>query len=434
MPGPVQLVGLVFLLLVVCLPTAYLALKAPLLAVLLAAVAARELTRGRIGLDRAVLHRLVCFCTVGAVLVLIGVLRGRPGALSLLPVYVVWPAVYCLLAAGATRTVDLRRVVGTLVVAALLIEAYACSYLLWARGILPPALYLPLDLGQEVGFYGGYVEFNLYSITSLVFLVPFLIGLLIVTPRDERVPLGRPLVALAALLGIAVVLLSGRRALWLVVAGSPVVALLLRRELPRHATAVPVRVLAAGAGVAVAAAYAGLVATGALDLSRLRLALSDAFDFSSSEGQARGPSQLVALLSGWADEPFFGAGLGAVAPGVVRSLDQPWAYELSYAALLFHVGVVGLAVYAYGAVWTARQCRRVLRDGGPLAAPLAAVLVGTVCFLVANGTNPYLQKFDSLWVLFLPIAFVNAWRLASSRRHAGRGDEDDRDQARAGPV
>jgi O-antigen ligase len=407
----VETLGLLFLFLVITLPTSYQSIKGLLLAVLLGAVAARELTRGRLALDPAVLHRLVLFMAVGAGFVLLGVLRGTPGALALAPVYVLWPAVYCLLAAGMVNPMALHRVMRLLVVAALAIELYAASYLLYARGLLPPALYLPLDQGQAVGFYGGYVEFNLYAITSLAFLVPYVIGLLIVTPRGQQVPGGRWVVAAAAVLGVAIILLSGRRALWLVVLASPVLALIVRRDLPAAGTAVRLRTLVKTGLAAGLAAYLALTVTGVLDFSRLRLALSDAFDFSSTEGQARGPSQAAALLSGWMDDPVFGAGLGAVASGVVRSLEQPWAYELSYLALLFQVGLVGVALYAYGALWTLGQCRRVLRDGGPLAAPLAAVLVGTGSFLLANATNPYLQKFDSLWVLFLPLAVVSTWRL-----------------------
>lgn len=422
----VETLGLLFLFLVITLPTSYQAVKGVLLAVLLGAVAARELGRGRLALDPAVLHRLVLFTAVGAAFVLLGVLRGTPGALALAPVYVLWPAVYCLLAAGMVDPGALRRVMRLLVLSTLAIEVYAASYLLHAAGLLPPALYLPLDQGQAVGFYGGYVEFNLYAITSLAFLVPYVLALLIVTPRSEPVPAGRWAVAAAAVAGVAIILLSGRRALWIVVLASPVLAVLVRRDLPAAAAAVRLRTLVKAGLAAGVAGYLVLTSTGVLDLSRLRLALSDAFDFSSAEGQARGPSQAAALLAGWIEEPVLGAGLGSVASGVVRSLEQPWAYELSYLALLFQVGLVGVALYAYGALWTLSQCRRVLRDGGPLAAPLAAVLVGSGSFLLANATNPYLQKFDSLWVLFLPLAVVNTWRLGLARGRASPGGPSPR--------
>jgi hypothetical protein len=416
--GLTHATGLTLLLLIVAVPTTYQAVKAALLALTLAFVAGREVGRDRIALAPPVLHRVVLFSAAGGVLVLLGLLRGAPGALPLASVYVLWPLVYGVLIAGVARADALHRVLALLVVAALVIEVYSLSYVAYSAGVLPGFLYLPLDQGQAIGFYGGYVEFALYSITSLIFLVPFLVALLVVTPRDQPVPCGRPAVVAGVLLGLLVVLLSGRRALMLVVAASPVLAMLLRRDLPRAAARVPLRRVGLRLLAAGAVAYAVLRLTLGLSLTRLQLALVDAFKFTNAEGQARGPAQLSALLSGWSEEPLLGAGLGAVAPGLVRSLEQPWAYELSYVALLFHVGVVGGLLYAYGLYWTVRGIRRVARDGGPLAAPAVAVLTGTACFLVANGTNPYLQKFDSRWVLFLPVAVVNTWLLAGGSAQA----------------
>ena len=38
---------------------------------------------------------------------------------------------------------------------------------------------------------------------------------------------------------------------------------------------------------------------------------------------------------------------------------------------------------------------------------MAASLVGTTCFLIASASNPYLEKFDFLWVLFFPVAIIH---------------------------
>jgi len=43
------------------------------------------------------------------------------------------------------------------------------------------------------------------------------------------------------------------------------------------------------------------------------------------------------------------------------------------------------------------------------------VLVGMASFLVANVTNPYLLKFDSMWVLFLPIVLLNVHAVKQER-------------------
>ena len=43
----------------------------------------------------------------------------------------------------------------------------------------------------------------------------------------------------------------------------------------------------------------------------------------------------------------------------------------------------------------------------PLAPLTVAILTGACTFLIANATNPYLETYDYLWVIFLPLAVVN---------------------------
>lgn len=409
-----QAAGFTLLFTLIVVPTTYQLEKAALLLGTLGLIAAREVGRGRLALAPPVLVRILAFSGAGALFVLVGLLRGAPGALALAPVHVVWPVVYGLLMVGVAEIRRMQRMLRLLVAAALFIELYALSYIAFSAGFLPGGLYVPLDQGQEIGFYGGYVEFALYSVTSLIFLIPFLISLLICTPANEPVPGGRVAVSVAVILGIIVVLLSGRRALMLVVAASPLIALLLRRDLPYARRLVTTRSLTLNLAAAGGAAFLIASVTLGLRAERLQLALSSAFDFSTAEGAARGPTQLQVLLAEWLEAPVFGQGLGAVAAGLIRSAEQPWAYELSYVALLFHVGIVGVAVYAYGLFWTVQQSRRIARQGGALAAPAVAILVGLLSFLAANFTNPYLLKFDSLWVLFLPVALINTWMLRNA--------------------
>ena len=34
-------------------------------------------------------------------------------------------------------------------------------------------------------------------------------------------------------------------------------------------------------------------------------------------------------------------------------------------------------------------------------------LAGFLSFMIANATNPYLAKFDYMWVMFIPVAMMN---------------------------
>jgi hypothetical protein len=150
--------------------------------------------------------------------------------------------------------------------------------------------------------------------------------------------------------------------------------------------------------------------------------VAEGFDVTSTEpGPSTRVDQFHYLIAGWEQSPLFGSGYGAVVPGfrprpdvllgIRLGITQPWSYELSYIALLYHTGLCGLGLYAAGVVWIFFTGWRIIRSGHPLALRLIPVLVGTACFLIANATNPYLEKYDYMWVIFLPLAYVNLWLL-----------------------
>ena len=151
--------------------------------------------------------------------------------------------------------------------------------------------------------------------------------------------------------------------------------------------------------------------------------LASGFTFSGfmSDSEYARHQQFFALLNGWTNAPLLGAGLGAAAEGSIRSIEQPWAYELSYLALLYHTGVLGIAIYGSAVLWIFLSGLRSVRTDPRSAAVLLPVLTGAFCFLIANATNPYLTKFDYLWILFLPVGVLNAHLLKRDGGPAGIG-------------
>jgi hypothetical protein len=101
---------------------------------------------------------------------------------------------------------------------------------------------------------------------------------------------------------------------------------------------------------------------------------------------------------------------------VIRDFTRPWSYELYYLALASQIGLLGLAAVASSVAWMLWSALRVLRGGDPTAESLIPLFVGMLCYLVASASNPYLPRFDGLWVLFLPLAALNQSLLVSSAR------------------
>ncbi len=392
-------------------PTSYQPLKAGLLLAVLGGVLFAAWRDRDLRLAPVVRIWTAIMVTVGLFYILRGLLEGAPGALRTGTVYVIWPTVYTLLAAGAASPATLRSLVRILVFATGAITLYALSFILYSAGVLPPAFYLPLDLGQRIGFYSGHVEFNLYSLSTLLFTAPFLVAAALTWNAGRDAPVRRSLVWTALVAALLVVLLSGRRALWLVVGISPLVALALRAFQPGRVRRVSRRTLMLSAcGVAGALALVYLYARFAygVDLAVLAAEFAAGFNFQSlDETTYVRREQFVAMLATWHDHPFLGAGHGAVAPGSIRSIEQPWAYELSYVALLFQTGALGFSLYAAGVAWIYWHGLRIIRGASAYAIVMLPTLTGLTCFLIANATNPYLAKYDYLWVIFLPVAVIN---------------------------
>jgi O-antigen ligase len=118
--------------------------------------------------------------------------------------------------------------------------------------------------------------------------------------------------------------------------------------------------------------------------------------------------QFDMLIKSWLQKPVLGHGHGAVSDFVIRSEKTPWVYELSYVALLFQTGIIGLLVYLCLLVWPIFKGMYLLKNGNTEASIfIIPGLVGCTCFLIANATNPYLISYDYMWALFFPLAVVN---------------------------
>jgi len=137
------------------------------------------------------------------------------------------------------------------------------------------------------------------------------------------------------------------------------------------------------------------------------------FDFSSNYSNIERANQLVSLLEGIYQAPLFGHGAGASA-SYIRSVEQPWAYELSYVAFVFQYGVLGLILYFSGLLYIIINMLKMSQDLSlhkECRVFLISFMIGLVSFLIANATNPYLAKFDYMWIIFIPVMLINSYKL-----------------------
>ena len=428
---------LFFLMLVV--PTAYRPLKVVLIVAVLATIAASVYRSPRSPrLDPVIIAWTALYVVAGGFFVVLGWLNHAPGALRESTVYIFWPVLFTIFVAGASELGILRSLERVFLPALLVITLYSLTFILLTGHFINPASFLP-DLHQQarVVFYNGYVQYNINSLATVLFAVPYLVATLMVgvthndapdlvtAPSRRRIWLPRLAIGTALCLGLLLTVLSLRRSLVVVAALSPFMTIGLLFLLPtRIGRRGWLRLFQMAAGLAAAIVvltavshYAFGVAPGTLSAK-----VAQGFDVTSTEpGPSTRVDQFHYLIAGWEQSPLFGSGYGAVVPGfrprpdvllgIRLGITQPWSYELSYIALLYHTGLVGLGLYAAGVAWIFFTGLRIIRSGHPFAHRLIPVLVGTACFLIANATNPYLEKYDYMWVIFLPLAYVNLWLL-----------------------
>ena len=398
-------------------PTAYKPAKYVLIVLVLLIIGANIAVSGRIQLHPTVLAWTYVFVSSGAAFVLLGLAQNAPGAVPLAPLYVAWPIAYIIFVAGAAEPRVLSSLEAVLVFGAFAIFGYALIFIFVQAGLLPSFLLLPLNLDENIGFYSGFIQFTLNNLASMLFLVPYLMARVVIRPSEES-RAGQLLLWSGLILGVAAVSLSLRRGIMLAVGLSPLFIAVLVAFLPRRE-----RVRAARSLAGLVAALVILMG-GAVLFAHYRYGwtpdnmlafISGGFDFQSpiDPGALARSLQFSALIDSWSSSPIFGAGAGAAGATYVRDPAQPWAYELSYVALLYQTGVVGVALYASGIIWIFWTGIRMIRSGHPLGLRLFPVLTGVAAFLVGNATNPYLAKFDYLWVIFLPVAYINLWLLRS---------------------
>ncbi|MNJ34075.1 hypothetical protein D3C77_287730 [compost metagenome] len=324
-----------------------------------------------------------------------GAILGNPGALRVLTVMVAYPVLFTLLVMlyqGQSIKLDSLFLTAAIAIVIVDLGFIAAEILIPGNplGSLLRALYAG---GAVVDYAGNYLKFTIPNVSTVIFLLSFVLC------RAACMRVG--LKMLVALFGLTlVVLLSGRRVILFTAVVGPLIAYILTvGAVSRRGLGAVKVIMFSGAIFATMAFFYSLWP------SYFYERISSAFNFATDSSNIERVYQFNALLDGIYKNPLLGAGAGAVAD-YIRSEEMPWAYELFYVSMLFQYGFLGFAVYAIGVlflvVFLTQEVRRKGRDTFEFY-----YLSGLISFLLASATNPYLAKFDYMWVLFVPVALLN---------------------------
>jgi len=406
--GGVSLLALVFSALFV--PTTYHEIKIGFLLAALTSIGILGLSSKLIWSSETL---MACFMLAifGLLNSVHGLLNSAPGAVRVLSVMVVWPILYAVLSTMLNRPDAIKILVSTLAVTFVAIQSYSFLYLGYMAGVVPDVLYFELDQGQGVGFYDGTVEYSLYSISSLLFLMPFWLHYLFNLVHEKRAKISHWVLLLT---GLVICVLTGRRAVQLVVLISPFLVLL--------------SVVMVGGGIQKGYRVVGslfnvysmaLVSISVVILLFVFFSMGIHFDaiaenfkhgfeFTSDISASERGNQFVSLMNAWLDgNLLFGAGNGSHTD-YLRSDDMPWAYELTYVYLLFSTGIVGVLFYFGWFGWGLLRIRNALLYRPDMGFYITPIITGVFGLAVGAASNPYFAKFDYLWIVLLPHLLAGA--------------------------
>ncbi len=330
-----------------------------------------------------------------------GVIKGNPGAIPVLPVFVIYPALYLVLGM-AYRASDSEKLLKLLLVASVSVGLFLTLYTMLTVSMPgnPLTQFLSTQYADRAVVdegHGEYFKFTLPTVTSILFLLPFCIGVYFSQKRYR----GWALISIVSLL--IPTILSGRRGIFVSVIAGVLFALLFTSR-RYHNPDNQLNWIWLAAGLGGFALFLFLFSIYSVGFEFYLTRLASITDFTGDGSNTERRLQFDALLSDILKAPMLGSGAGA-AGSYLRSTDMPWAYELSYVSMVFHYGMLGgLMLLGVALTFVYNIIRMVGLNGrDSLYFPF---LMGMVSFLLANATNPYLGKFDYIWVILLPMIFM----------------------------
>ena len=404
--------ALVLIFLAMFLPTAYVPIKAVFLVLMTGGVIASGVL-GYVAWNKQTVIACFLLALVGLLNSLHGEIRGNLGATPMLTVMVIWPLVYCAASALLNNKQSFHLVMRTLFTSLSVIIIYALLYIGNKVGFVPAWAYIDLDMGQNINEL--FVEFALYHISSLTFLIPFAATYTYLA-RPESLK-SKIFLFISLLICSVVVILSGRRALQIILLISPFITFFTVLILQSRVKLVEILgVMSYWMPKVLLLALVVIGAANILILDFAETVVSNfiyAYDIFDNDKESERTGQFYSLISGWISSGvLLGAGNGAFTE-VIRSTEMPWAYELTFVYLLFSTGIVGVLFYFGWFGWGLIRVKQALHSRPDLLIFIAPFVSGVFGLSIASISNPYFGKFDYLWIILLPHLLAGAVKYQS---------------------
>lgn len=353
----------------------------------------------------------------GFIFILLGLYNGNKGVYDLMGIYLIWPILYFIFISRIYKQQILNKLVKVLIYASFFISFSSYAFYISVKtGILNIGLFPIIRQSFDLDNPGNFELFSPF-ITSLMFLIPFNIALLITNKKSDSLVSKKVLWVLLITNFITANLIS-RNGLFLVMILSPIIVIILRNIINKDYS--PLKISKSVFRLIITVIIIALILM--LFFSNQVLLQIDnfmlGFQFTSIEAVSAYAryEQFFNLLEGWQNNIFIGNGLGATLDDFSRNTEKPWMFELSYMSLLFQTGLIGLFSYFGLILLLIIKSIHIARIDPFYSNIVISVLTGMISFLIANATNPYLYAYDHMWMLFSPLAIINVYKYNKNKR------------------
>lgn len=349
---------------------------------------------------------ILLFVAMNALYLAYGMIRSNPGVHFYITIYFIWFLLFYILYSQITDSL-LISLIRTLDFSFLFISITGLLVFCQSNNYCPTFINEKI-LGYEIGDRPMF-EFRSIqggAIVSFITLFPYILSKYILANSKFSI-----YKMLNLVLGILFIFATSRRAIILSLLYLPFLIFFLfkRSSIYRDRQKVVTKRLILIFSVPVILFTVFSIYLGLFDHDIFIDFIFSGFDSNGGTGYDERHDQLVALLNGWLNNFFLGAGTGVNA-AVVRN-EIPGAYELSYFAILFERGLIGSIIYFaqlfYLIKWNIQLSSKCRNEKAVII--LVSFNVAFISFLIANASNPYLNSFDHLWVIFMNIIIQNSF-------------------------
>lgn len=301
---------------------------------LLTTIAKKKLFRS------SLLLSVIIFIGVSTFFLITSFLNGYPIDSGILQIYIFTPLIVYLIANIMSSKNMLIMFFKLLQISCFIILTYNIVYMIGEITPVPQLFFWEENVSVVSQ---SFLSIRLTNQASLMFLLPMNYTNLFF---ENKVPYNKKLTLLNSILGLVVTILSGRRALQIVVISSIILIWILSLLMTKNFELIKKILKTFLGGILGFILLLGLSRLLGLSsiLSSMTETILNAFSSTESSTIVRDLQKELSIKF-WQESPFIGHGLTSHIPNYIRSGINYWSYEQFYYALLFQTGLVGIIYY-----------------------------------------------------------------------------------------